>query len=91
MGVPYVTATDVRHMTPAAAVLFNGAKMTQHGLEVSMKNRAKPLEVIARHAGLLKDAEKGVDGDALARGLVAIMVRMESAAPIRKAMAADGD
>lgn len=84
MGVPYVHAPDSRDLSPAAALLFNGAKNGPNGIEIMMQDRAKPLEMLAKRFGLLKEQVDLDLSDRLAQGLVEILNRHDAAAPLRK-------
>jgi hypothetical protein len=84
LGIPYVTATDTGKLTEAQAMLFNGAKQTQHGIEIAIVDRAKPLEMVAKHLGLAKE-QVAVDlSDRLSAGLTDILGRLDAAAPIKR-------
>lgn len=50
-----VFVSDTRDLSGAAAVLYDGVKITKNGLEVMMLDRAKALENIARHLGMFND------------------------------------
>lgn len=84
LGVPYVTATDTRKLSADQAMLYAGAKQTQHGIEIAMQDRAKPLEMIAKHLGLAKEQVIVDTSDRLSAGLTEILARLDAAAPIRR-------
>ena len=84
LGLSFVTATDSTQLSPQAALLFNGAKQTVHGIEVAIVDRQKPLEMLAKRFGLLKEQVEVDFTDKLAQGLADILGRHDAAAPLRK-------
>lgn len=57
-GEGYEFFKDTRTVSPAAAKLFAGVKITQNGLEIKMASQERARELLARHHGLL-DAKRG--------------------------------
>ena len=51
-GIPYLWFADTRDLSPETAVLFDGAKQTSHGIEISTLDRLKALNNLARHLGM---------------------------------------
>ena len=84
LGHPYVTATDSGKLTAEQAMLFAGAKHGANGIEIAMQDRAKPLEMVAKHLGLAKEQVLHDTTDRLTAGLVDILGRLDAAAPIRR-------
>lgn len=80
LGLSFVTATDSTQLSPQAALLFNGAKQTVHGIEVAIVDRQKPLEMLAKRFGLLKEQVEVDFTDKLAQGLADILGRHDAAA-----------
>lgn len=58
LGVPYVRFADTRDLSPAAQVLFEGVKQTKGGLEIVQASKAKALEILAKHKGLMVNSPK---------------------------------
>jgi phage terminase small subunit len=54
-GEPHVAIADYREMSPAARLLYNGAKMGKHGIEVMLRDRDAILEKLGKHLGMFKD------------------------------------
>lgn len=53
-GLPYVWVEDSRNYSPAAALLFDGAKSTaQGGVEIKFRSRDAALDKIAQYLGML--------------------------------------
>jgi phage terminase small subunit len=60
-GEGYAYFKDTRALSPAAAKLFAGVKVTQNGLEIKIASQERHRELLARHHGLLD--KKGDVGD----------------------------
>ena len=54
-GEEHVAITDYRDLSPAARLLYNGAKQTKYGVEVLIRDRDAMLEKIGKHLGMFKD------------------------------------
>ena len=53
---------DTRHLSPAAAALYAGAKQTKEGIEVKMHSKLDALEKLAKHLGIYeKDNQQKAD------------------------------
>lgn len=53
-GVPSVWLEDSRNYSPAAAVLFDGVKVSKDGsLELKLRDRSAALDNVAKHLGML--------------------------------------
>ena len=65
-------------------MLFNGAKQTVNGIEIAIVDRAKPLEIIAKHLGLGREQVAVDMSDRLSAGLTEILGLLDAAAPIRR-------
>lgn len=57
-GIATVAISDYRNLSPAARLLYNGAKMGKNGIEVSLRDRDAILDRIAKHLGMFKDEIK---------------------------------
>lgn len=66
LGVHDAVIADTRKLTPEALALFEGVKVTQHGVEVKVADRQKGLDAVSRHLGLYKEPDdKKTFGDAV--------------------------
>ena len=54
-GSPHVYISDTSKLSPAAKLLYQGAKETKFGIEVMTADRMKALDNVARHLGMFKD------------------------------------
>lgn len=54
-GLPETWFADTRKLSPSAAVLFDGVKQTQNGIEIKTLSREKALENIAKHLGMFTE------------------------------------
>ncbi|WP_131669243.1 terminase small subunit [Psychrobacter pygoscelis] len=63
-GAPYVHIADTTKLSPAAKLVYQGAKATKFGIEVTTADRMKALDNVARHLGMFKDKVEhtGADG-----------------------------
>jgi phage terminase small subunit len=63
-GAPHVHIADTSKLSPAAKLLYQGAKETKFGIEVQTVDRMKALDNVARHLGMFKDTVQhtGADG-----------------------------
>lgn len=55
LGVPYVTFADTTKLSDDARLLFEAVEQTNTGLKLKITDRAKALEAVAKHLGVLKD------------------------------------
>lgn len=55
---------DTRSLQGGAAMLYDGVKVTERGIEIKTQDRAKALDQVARHLGMFKDRVEhtGKDG-----------------------------
>lgn len=51
-GEPRTVLRDTRALSPSARALYAGAKQTQHGIEIKMRDQDKALDSIARALGM---------------------------------------
>lgn len=51
-GVGYIVAADVADLSGPAALLYDGVKPTQAGIEIKLQDRSKALENVAKHLGM---------------------------------------
>ena len=58
LGVTCVRFADTRDLSPAAQVLFEGVKQTKEGLEIIQASKAKALDILVKHKGLMVDKHK---------------------------------
>jgi phage terminase small subunit len=61
-GVGVVYAKDTRKLSPDAAKLYAGVKITKDGLEIKMHDKVGALTQVGRHLGMFTD-KLNVDGD----------------------------
>lgn len=54
-GSPHVHIADTSKLSPAANLVYQGAKETKFGIEVMTADRMKALDNVARHLGMFKD------------------------------------
>lgn len=54
-GAPHVHIADTSKLSPAAKLLYQGAKETKFGIEIQTADRMKALDNVARHLGMFKD------------------------------------
>lgn len=54
-GVTWVHLADTRNLSAAGLLLFDGVKESRFGIEVKIQDRAKALEMVARHLGMFTD------------------------------------
>lgn len=54
-GSPHVHIADTEKLSPAAKLLYQGAKETKFGIEIQTADRMKALDNVARHLGMFKD------------------------------------
>lgn len=54
-GYGEVHIKDTRFLSPGARALYAGAKVGKNGIEISLHDKSKHLELLARHLGLLND------------------------------------
>lgn len=50
-----VVLADSNDLSPAAALLYEGAKYTRTGIEVSVQNQMHALELVGKHLGMFTD------------------------------------
>ena len=62
-GSPHVHIADTEKLSPAAKLLYQGAKETKFGIEVMTADRMKALDNVARHLGMFKDTVNHVSED----------------------------
>lgn len=62
-GSPHVHIADTSKLSPAAKLLYQGAKETKFGIEVMTADRMKALDNVARHLGMFKDTVNHVSED----------------------------
>ncbi|KAA0915801.1 terminase small subunit [Psychrobacter sp. ANT_WB68] len=62
-GSPHVHIADTTKLSPAAKLLYQGAKETKFGIEIQTADRMKALENVARHLGMFKDTVNHVSED----------------------------
>lgn len=62
-GAPHVHIADTSKLSPAAKLLYQGAKETKFGIEVMTADRMKALDNVARHLGMFKDTVNHVSED----------------------------
>jgi phage terminase small subunit len=79
-GVEKVIAKDTRYLSPAAAKLYRGVKVTNQGLEVKMSDDFKALDKAGLNLGLWKN-DGGGSGDG--GGLQVFDVTADEAALMR--------
>jgi hypothetical protein len=83
LGVPFVQIADTTKLSPSSALLFGGVKQTNHGIEIKVEDRAKPLEFLAKRAGVLVDTVKHDATDGFAAGLASLTSRATTALMVR--------
>lgn len=54
-GESRTVIADTRHLSPAAAALYAGAKHGKYGIEVAMHPKMTALEMVAKHIGLYRE------------------------------------
>lgn len=54
-GYGYPHYHDSRRLSPQAALLYDGVKITKEGIEVLKLDRAKAMDNVARHIGMFKE------------------------------------
>ena len=54
-GSPHVHIADTEKLSPAAKLLYQGAKETKFGIEIQTADRMKALDNVARHLGMFTD------------------------------------
>ena len=54
-GSPHVYIADTEKLSPAAKLLYQGAKETKFGIEIQTADRMKALDNVARHLGMFTD------------------------------------
>lgn len=62
-GAPHVHIADTSKLSPAAKLLYQGAKETKFGIEIQTADRMKALDNVARHLGMFKDTVNHVSED----------------------------
>lgn len=62
-GSPHVHIADTEKLSPAAKLLYQGAKETKFGIEIQTADRMKALDNVARHLGMFKDTVNHVSED----------------------------
>ena len=62
-GSPHVHIADTSKLSPAAKLVYQGAKETKFGIEVQTVDRMKALDNVARHLGMFKDTVNHVSED----------------------------
>ena len=62
-GSPHVHIADTEKLSPAAKLLYQGAKETKFGIEIQTAARMKALDNVARHLGMFKDTVNHVSED----------------------------
>lgn len=62
-GSPHVHIADTTKLSPAAKLVYQGAKETKFGIEVMTADRMKALDNVARHLGMFKDTVNHVSED----------------------------
>ncbi|WP_299329736.1 terminase small subunit [uncultured Psychrobacter sp.] len=62
-GSPHVHIADTSKLSPAAKLLYQGAKETKFGIEIQTADRMKALDNVARHLGMFKDTVNHVSED----------------------------
>ena len=62
-GAPHVHIADTEKLSPAAKLLYQGAKETKFGIEIQTADRMKALDNVARHLGMFKDTVNHVSED----------------------------
>lgn len=62
-GSPHVHIADTTKLSPAAKLLYQGAKETKFGIEIQTADRMKALDNVARHLGMFKDTVNHVSED----------------------------
>lgn len=62
-GSPFVYIADTSKLSPAAKLVYQGAKETKFGIEVMTADRMKALDNVARHLGMFKDTVNHVSED----------------------------
>ena len=82
-GTGYEFFKDVRTVSPAAAKLFAGVKVTQNGLEIKIASQEKAREMLARTHGLFD--KKGDTGDTPATLAAAVRELLGAAGAIEGA------
>lgn len=70
-GLSRTVLADTRHLSPAAAALYAGAKTGKHGIEISMHPKMTALEMVAKHIGLYRE-DNSQKADALQSLLMGI-------------------
>ena len=72
-GDARVVLKDTRTLSPQAAALYAGAKVTKHGIEVQMHSKMDAIEKLAKHLGVYeKDNQQKADP------LAALLARIAS-------------
>ena len=62
-GIGRVVVADTRKLKGPAKLLYAGVKQTRNGIEVMMLDKAKALEIVSRHIGLLNEKLSLFDKD----------------------------
>lgn len=62
-GSPHVHIADTSKLSPAAKLVYQGAKETKFGIEVQTADRMKALDNVARHLGMFKDTVDHTSSD----------------------------
>ncbi len=90
LGVGRIQIADMTALRGPAALLFDGARDTRHGVEVRLQDRARALEMVARHLGMFSD-KLTIKGDA--ENPLTLLIRQmgKSALPVVAAPPLDDD
>lgn len=72
LGVPFVTFADTTKLSDEARLLFEAVEQTNTGLKLKITDRAKALEIVAKHLGVLKDKVEHDVSDPLQKLIAAV-------------------
>lgn len=72
---------DTRDLSPAARLLFAGAKQTQHGIEIRMHDQVAALRDLGKHFGVFRDRVEltGKNGGPVEHSLADVLDALEGA------------
>lgn len=66
LGMPFIRFADTTKLSPDAKLLFEAVEQTNTGLKLKITDRAKALDTLARHLGVLKEKVEHDLSDGLA-------------------------
>lgn len=79
-GIADIHGLDTRNLSPQARLLYAGAKVTQGGFEIKLRDQDKALENVAKHLGMFleRHMHMGHDGGAIAHKIELVGVSSDN-------------